>query len=118
MNLTALIQANAGLGDRAGAKRSAEKLRELDGDPSGNAYDAACGLALCIPVVQKDDQAAAEDRDEQVQFYGDEALRMLRDAVGKGYKDAAHMKTDTSLAPLRERDDFKKLLAELGAKQK
>ena len=33
-----------------------------------------------------------------------------------GYQDAAHMAKDTDLDPLRSRDDFKKLLAEL-AKQ-
>ena len=30
-----------------------------------------------------------------------------------GYKDAAHMKKDSDLDPLRAREDFKKLLAEL-----
>ena len=73
-------------------------------------------LALCIPIVQKDDQAAAEERDEQAQFYGDEALKMLRDAVAKGYRNAAHMAKNSDLAPLRERDDFKKLLEDLKAK--
>jgi hypothetical protein len=29
------------------------------------------------------------------------------------YRDAAHMKKDTDLDPLREREDFKKLIAEL-----
>jgi len=33
--------------------------------------------------------------------------------VQAGYKDAAHMKKDTDLDALRERDDFKKLFAEL-----
>jgi hypothetical protein len=46
-------------------------------------------------------------------------LVVLRDAVAKGYKDAARMKEDKDLAPLRDRDDFKKLLAELeGSKEK
>jgi hypothetical protein len=43
---------------------------------------------------------------------------VLREAAAKGYKDAAHMKQDTDLAPLRGRDDFKRLLAELGANPK
>ncbi len=34
-------------------------------------------------------------------------------AMKAGYKDADHMKKDTDLDPLRGRDDFKKLLAEL-----
>ena len=52
-NLTALIRANAGLGDPAGAKQAAEKLRDLGWDPPGNAYDAARALALCIPIVRR-----------------------------------------------------------------
>jgi hypothetical protein len=38
---------------------------------------------------------------------------LLQKAVKAGYKDATHMKQDTDLDPLRGRDDFKKLLAEL-----
>lgn len=37
---------------------------------------------------------------------------MLKAAVAKGYKDAAHMKKDPDLDPLRGREDFKELLAE------
>jgi hypothetical protein len=38
--------------------------------------------------------------------------------VSKGYKDVAHMKKDTDLDPLRPREDFRKLLAELEGKGK
>ena len=37
------------------------------------------------------------------------------EAVSRGYKNAAHMKKDTDLDPLRQREDYKKLLAELEA---
>ena len=42
---------------------------------------------------------------------------MLRDAVAKGYKDAAHMKKDADLDPLRQREDYKKLVKELEEKK-
>ena len=45
-------------------------------------------------------------------------MTMLRDAVAKGFQDHAHLNKDNDFAPLREREDFKKLLAELQAKQK
>jgi hypothetical protein len=35
--------------------------------------------------------------------------------VKHGWNDAAHMKKDTDLDPLRARDDFQKLLRELEA---
>jgi len=40
-------------------------------------------------------------------------LDQLPEAVKTGYKDAAHMVKDIDLDSLRDRDDFKKLLAEL-----
>ena len=99
--------------DQSGALQAAQKLRDLGWDPPGNAYDAGCELALCIPIVEKDDQLDAAKRQAAVQFYGDQAMAMLRQAVEKGYKNAAHMKKDTDLDPLRKREDFKKLVAEL-----
>jgi len=45
-------------------------------------------------------------------------MNLLRDAVSEGGKDVAHMKKDTDLAPLREREDSQKLVAELEGKEK
>jgi serine/threonine protein kinase/tetratricopeptide (TPR) repeat protein len=114
-NLAALVQAHAGLGNPAAAKQVAQKLRGLGWDPPAHVYDAACALALCIPIIQKNEQATKEARDKQVAFYGDEAMQMLHAAVAKGFKNAAHMKQDPDLRELRERNDFKKLLANLEA---
>jgi serine/threonine protein kinase/tetratricopeptide (TPR) repeat protein len=114
-NLGALIWTSAGLGDPAAAKQVAQKLRDVGWDPPRNAYDAACALSRCIPIVQKREKASREERDKQAAFYVDEAMNMLRDAVLKGFKNGAQMKNDTYLAPLREREDFKKLLASLEA---
>jgi tetratricopeptide (TPR) repeat protein len=116
--LLALVQANAGLGDSAAAKQMANKVRDLGWDLPADAYDAACTLSLCIPIVQKNDKASAEERDKQSAIYGDEAMTMLRDAVAKGFKNAAHVKQDKDLDPLRGREDFKKLLAELETNKK
>jgi eukaryotic-like serine/threonine-protein kinase len=117
-DLIAMVHANAGLQDQAAAVQAAQKLCDLPWDPPGNAYDAGCALALCIPVVQEGDQLDAAKRQAAVQFYGDQAMAMLRDAVAKGFKDAEHMKQDKDLDALRERDDFKKLLTELPGKKK
>jgi hypothetical protein len=42
---------------------------------------------------------------------------MLREAVAKGFADAAKMQTDPALAPLREHPEFKTLLTDLAAKR-
>src|SRR5262249_29884761 len=48
--------------------------------------------------------------------YGDTAVELLRKAMKAGWTDHAHMKKDADLDPLRDRDDFKKLLADLEAR--
>ena len=92
--------------------------RDLDWDAPGDAYDAACSLSLCVPIVAKHDKLDATQRKESAQFYTDAALKLLRDAVSRGYKDVVHVKKDTDLDPLRQRDDFQKLVAELEGKGK
>ena len=112
-NLLTLVQAQAGLLDPAAAVQAAQTLRDLDWGQPGNTYDAACALALCIPIVEKHEKLDAEKRKAAVQFYGDKAMEMLRLAVEKGWKNAAHMEKDSDLDPLRSRADFQKLLQEL-----
>ena len=111
-----LVGANAGLQDQPAAVQAARKLRDLGWDRPDNAYDAGCALALCIPIVEKDDNNEPAKRQAAMQFYGGQAMAMLRDAIAKGFKDVAHMKKDTDLHPLRQREDFKKLVAELEKK--
>jgi serine/threonine protein kinase/tetratricopeptide (TPR) repeat protein len=118
VNLGTLIRADAGLGDPASAKQGADKMRDLGWDPPGDAYHAACALALCVPLVGQGNPANDAERDKLQQFYADQALAMLRVAVAKGFKEVAYLKKDNALAAVRQRDDFKKLLAELEAKQK
>jgi hypothetical protein len=43
-------------------------------------------------------------------------MELLHKAMKAGFKDAAHMRKDTDLDPLRGREDFKKLIAELEKK--
>jgi hypothetical protein len=45
-------------------------------------------------------------------------MAWLTKAITAGYKTAAHLKKDTDVAPLRDGEDFKKLLAELDGKGK
>ena len=43
-------------------------------------------------------------------------MALLRKAVDAGYRDIGNFRTKGALDPLREREDFKKLLAELEQK--
>ena len=69
-------------------------------------------------IVANHDKLDDKQRKEAMLFYGDAAMKLLRDAVSKGFKDVMHMKTNPDLAPLRPREDFQKLVAELEGKGK
>jgi eukaryotic-like serine/threonine-protein kinase len=70
--------------------------------PAAQWYDFACVYAV----------ASGKDADKK-DGYAVRAIELLQKAIKAGYKDASHMAKDTDLAPLRDRDDFRKLLAEL-----
>jgi tetratricopeptide (TPR) repeat protein len=75
--------------------------------PTWNAaqwYDFACVYA-----------AAGGTLPEKKQECKNRAMELLGKAVAAGYKDSAHMKKDTDLEPLRDREDFKKLVDQLEA---
>jgi tetratricopeptide (TPR) repeat protein len=69
-------------------------------------YNVACMHARLI--------SKASERDKEA----DVAMEWLKKAIAAGYKDLGLVKTDTDLDPLRGREDFKKLLAELEAASK
>jgi hypothetical protein len=68
-------------------------------------YDCACVYSL----------ASAKIADKKRE-YTDRAMELLQKAVDVGWDDAAHVANDTDLDPLRSREDFKKLLADLEKK--
>jgi tetratricopeptide (TPR) repeat protein len=117
-HLAALTLAHAGLLESDDAVRTADTCRDLGWDAPADAYDAACYLSLCVPVMAEHNGLDATQRKVAVQFYGDAAMRLLRDAVSKGLKDAAHINKDTDLDPLRQRDDFRTLVAQLEGTEK
>jgi serine/threonine protein kinase len=112
-HLNVLTTVHAGLLEQEDAVRTAEARRDLGWNGPADAYGAACDLSRCIPIVAKHDKLGDTQRKEAAQFYGDAAMKLLREAVSKGFKDVVHMKKDTDLDPLRTRDDFQKLVAEL-----
>jgi serine/threonine protein kinase/predicted RNA polymerase sigma factor len=117
-HLMVLTKVHAGLLEQEDAVRTAETCRNLGWNTPADAYNAACLLSLCVPIVAKHDKLDDKQRKEAAQFYGDAAMKLLSEAVSKGYKDVANMKKDTDLDPLRQREDFQKLIAELERKGK
>jgi hypothetical protein len=69
-------------------------------------YNAASVFALAADRRKETDGELSKENCAR------RAIALLRQAVARGYRDAKHMKADDDLGALRERDDFKKLLAE------
>jgi serine/threonine-protein kinase len=101
----------AHLGDHAAAAAAADPLAKSTAAPE--LYNAACLLAMCMPAAAKDTHLSEAGRREQAGVYGDRAMEALRQAVAHGFKDIESLKTDKDLDPLRTREDFRNLLADL-----
>jgi hypothetical protein len=86
---------------------------EVAGTTSRTAYDASCLLALCVPLAERDERPPAARRKELARTYADQSMDLLRRAIQAGWSDGAWIRTDTDLDRLRERLDFKQLLAAL-----
>ena len=100
--------AYAKAGRHADAARRLDDLAKSDKLSADDRYNVACGYALC--------SAGAKVEREQAVKYQVLAMESLGKAVKAGFRDAANMRVDTDLDTLRERDDFKKLLADLEKK--
>src|SRR5262249_42234044 len=116
--LLALARIHLARGDHARLATTADELARFAHEPANDAYNAACFLCHCVTLAGKDARLAEARRKELTKDYADRALALLRQAVERGYKDAAHLRKDTDLQPLRAREDFKKLLADLEGKTK
>jgi serine/threonine-protein kinase len=67
-------------------------------------YNASGSLALCVPLC--DDPTVKRG-------LAAESIGALRAAIAAGWSDAAAISRDPRLAPLRDREDFRQLIAEL-----
>ncbi len=86
--------------DAAGCRATAEMYEKLKLTAAESLYNAACFRGIVAGLDSRGDDA-------------DRAMEWLRKAVAAGYKDVEHLKKDTALDALRDREDFKKLIAEL-----
>jgi serine/threonine protein kinase len=117
-NLSNLAESRVGLGDHGRLAATADELARFGYDPPNDTYTAACFLSRCATLADKDALLDEAARKESSAGYADRALALLRQAVGRGYKNAVHMKQNPHLEPLRSRDEFKALIAELEGKTK
>jgi tetratricopeptide (TPR) repeat protein len=117
-NVWTLADCCLGLGDHVRLATTAQELARFRYDPASDTYRAGCFLSRCASLAGKDPQLDEAKRKEFAQRYADQAVALLRRAVARGYKNVAQMRGDPELKPLRDREDFQKLLAEFEKKTK
>jgi tetratricopeptide (TPR) repeat protein len=105
-------------GDHARATDEAEALARRDGLTSLNVYNIACLYSRSSAAAERDPKLSPADRTRLKVRYAERALDFLSDAVSRGYTHPVAMRADPDLEPLRSRDDFRKLIADLEAQQK
>jgi tetratricopeptide (TPR) repeat protein len=109
-DLALLAHCELNQGNHAAAAEAALQIAPLCSEGFEEIFQSACFLGRCIAV------AHPTGADGTCQRYGDEAIRLLRLAVERGYKDYKKLSAETDLRSLQSRDDFQKLLKELEEK--
>jgi hypothetical protein len=95
--------------DAAGCLETATKWEALKRTDAEGLYQSASFRAACAAVIKQTDTTPAGEA--KVKEQADQAMAWLKQAVAAGYKDADHIKDDEDLDALRDREDFKTLLA-------
>jgi serine/threonine protein kinase/tetratricopeptide (TPR) repeat protein len=115
--LITLAQSYLGMRDHSRLVPVAEELADCRFDRATDAFIGASMLATCMQLAGNDAALSSERRQELTDDYARRALVLLRRAVADGFKGAAQLGVHPDLAPLRDRDDFRKFLAEIDAKK-
>jgi serine/threonine protein kinase/tetratricopeptide (TPR) repeat protein len=112
---TGRARALAERGDHAQATEEAEALAR-QGDFSVHLYNVACVFSRSSAATDHDVKLSPADRNRVKARYADRAMDFLRQAVAKGWRHPSLIKKDRDFEPVRAREDFQKLLADLEAK--
>jgi eukaryotic-like serine/threonine-protein kinase len=105
-------------GAHAQAIDEVTEVGRQDGLSAGNLYNIGCVFALSSATAGNDTKLSGADRTRLKSQYADRAMEFLHEAVAKGFQNAAELKSDPDVAPLRSREDFEKLLREVKRKSK
>jgi serine/threonine protein kinase/tetratricopeptide (TPR) repeat protein len=98
--------------DPAGCRVSAELWESMGLADVGSLFNAACFRAVTASVIRATDTSPAGAAMARAE--ADRAMDLLRRAAAAGYRNAGGLASDEDLDVLRDRDDFRRLLGELG----
>jgi tetratricopeptide (TPR) repeat protein len=97
--------------DATGCQATVEMWESLTRTDADDLYNSACLRAITAAVVTRDPKISSADAARLAREEADRAMAWLKKAVAAGFTDAEHIRQDTDLDALRDREDFQKLLA-------
>jgi serine/threonine-protein kinase len=113
----ARTEARARAGEHAGAIAEARELVGLPEVSANGVWELARVHVLAMLAARSDPRLSASERDALAERYAAGAIELLRRLHKQGYfKDPRHLrwlKTNPDWQPLREREDFRKLLEQI-----
>jgi tetratricopeptide (TPR) repeat protein len=105
-------------GDHARATKEVQALVRQGNLRAVDTYNIACAFSRSSVAADQDAKLPPEARARLKGQYADRGVEFFHKAIDKGYRFLNVIKIDPDLDPLRMRDDFQKILAELEAKVK
>jgi serine/threonine-protein kinase len=99
--------------DHTGLAHVAGKLAQIRPSVAADSELAAKFLGRCVTLAEQDSALADDQRQTLARSYADQAIEHLQEAVRRGFKNVAALKTSAELAPLRDRSEFQQLIKEL-----
>jgi tetratricopeptide (TPR) repeat protein len=110
-------RALANVGEYRRAVAEAESIVTRADATSSNFKEMANVYATCFETAGKDTSLSESDRNELAEQYAVRSVELLAKAAEKGHfetlEDITDLRSDDRLQPIQNRDDFKKLLADL-----
>jgi tetratricopeptide (TPR) repeat protein len=102
-------------GRHAEAAATADRLAERAPKEPGLLCHLACGCGRCVPAAEGKGELTAAEK-ALCERLAVAAVRLLRAGVGKGHPDGKFLRDHPDLRPFREREDFQKVIQDLGGR--
>jgi serine/threonine protein kinase/tetratricopeptide (TPR) repeat protein len=104
-------------GNHARATEDVDALARRHGLTNVNVYDLACLCSQSSAAAGRDERISPAERARLKERHAERAMELLKKAVAMGHRHPAFIRADHDLDALRDRDDFRKLIADLDTEQ-
>jgi len=102
----------------AAAAKAADELVIFNFEPMNDKFKATRVLAQCMKLVETDTTLSVTEQKNLASEYAEKAIKLLKHAIDRGYRDFKALSTDEAFAPLKDNQAFQLLLLDLELKSR